>query len=182
MTNRPRSVGTDDASEQSLTLLIGEIARATGRSIHTIRWYESQGLLPGVQRDAAGRRRYSRHQAGWPDLMERLRCTGMSIAQLRAYTTLVKQGPASLRERRALLAAHRARVQDNIRRWTDALELIDAKVAFYDEWVANGEPPAVSPHQRIRATRGGTPAASKPRRIPATTGNAQENTDEPDDP
>ncbi len=37
MTNRPRSVGTDDASEQSLTLLIGEIAHATGRSIHTIR-------------------------------------------------------------------------------------------------------------------------------------------------
>ncbi|AXF24665.1 MerR family transcriptional regulator [Burkholderia pyrrocinia] len=182
MTNRSRRVGADDASEQSLTLLIGEIAQATGRSIHAIRWYESQGLLPGVQRDAAGRRRYSRHHVGWLDLMDRLRCTGMSIAQLRAYTALVKQGPPSLRERRALLAAHRARVQDNIRRWTDALELIDAKVEFYDEWVASGARPAVSPHQRIRATRGGAPAEWRHGPPAAGAANKQENTDEPDDP
>lgn len=57
-------------------LRIGEVARRTGRSLHTIRWYESQGLIPGVRRDRAGHRVYSEHHVGWLDLMERLRRTG----------------------------------------------------------------------------------------------------------
>src|SRR5882757_2600531 len=135
------------------TLRIGEVASRTGRSVHAIRWYEAQGLMPGVARDGGGRRRYSEYHVGWLDLMDRLRCTGMSIAQLRDYTALVKQGSATLKERRALLAAHQARVRDNIARCTESLALIDAKVEFYDEWVAKGERPAVEPHRRVRAPK-----------------------------
>jgi DNA-binding transcriptional MerR regulator len=131
-------------------LHIGEIARRTGRSIHTIRWYESQGLILGVGRDRGGRRVYSEFHVGWLDLMERLRHTGMSIRQMREYTMLVKQGAATLPQRRALLAAHQCRVRENIARWTAALALIDAKVEFYDEWVANGARPTVAPHERMR--------------------------------
>jgi hypothetical protein len=40
-------------------------------------------------------------------------------------------------------------VRENIERWTAALALIDAKVEFYDEWMANGERPAVGPHRRL---------------------------------
>ncbi len=130
-------------------LRIGEIASRTGRSIHTIRWYETQGLIPGVVRDRGGRRVYSEHHIRWLDLMERLRRTGMSITQMREYTTLAKQGDAVLEQRRALLAGHQVRVRENIIRWTEALALIDAKIEFYDEWMANGERPAVEPHRRL---------------------------------
>jgi len=82
--------------------------------------------------------------------MDRLRYTGMSIAQMREYTTLVKQGDAALKQRRALLAAHQARTRETIARWTQALALIDAKIEFYDEWVADGQRPAVEPHRRLR--------------------------------
>jgi DNA-binding transcriptional MerR regulator len=82
--------------------------------------------------------------------MDRLRYTGMSIAQMREYTTLVKQGDAALKQRRALLAAHQARTRATIARWTQALALIDAKIEFYDEWVADGQRPAVEPHRRLR--------------------------------
>jgi DNA-binding transcriptional MerR regulator len=134
-------------------LRIGEVASRTGRSVHTIRWYEKQGLLPGVIRDTSGRRIYSEHHIGWLDLMERLRYTGMSIAQMRAYTTLTKQGAAALRQRHALLSQHQLRVRENIARWTDALALIEAKVEFYDEWMTNGERPTVEPHRRLSRTR-----------------------------
>ena len=130
-------------------LRIGEVATRTGRSVHTIRWYEVQGLLPGVARDAAGRRVYSEYHVGWLDLMERLRYTGMSITQMREYTTLAKQGVAALPQRRALLAKHQRRVRESIARWSEASTLIDAKVEFYDEWIANGTRPVVTPHQRV---------------------------------
>ena len=135
------------------SLFIGEVASRTGRSVHAIRWYEAQGLMPGVIRDGGGRRVYSEYHVGWLDLMERLRSTGMSIAQIRDYTELVRQGSVTLKQRRALLAAHQTRVRETISHWTEALALIDAKVEFYDEWVASGERPTVTPHRRLRAKK-----------------------------
>jgi DNA-binding transcriptional MerR regulator len=131
-------------------LRIGEVASRTGRSIHTIRWYEAQGLIPGVMRGRGGRRLYSEYHVGWLDLMERLRCTGMSVKQMREYTALAKQGAATLNKRHALLASHQKQVQDNISRWSSALALIEAKVEFYDEWMTKGERPTVSPHRRVK--------------------------------
>ena len=40
----------------SASLRIGALSTRTGHSIHAIRWYEAQGLKPGVQRDDGGRR------------------------------------------------------------------------------------------------------------------------------
>jgi DNA-binding transcriptional MerR regulator len=134
-------------------LRIGDVASRTGRSVHTIRWYESKGLIPGVCRDAGGRRIYTDYHVGWLDLMERLRSTGMSIEQMREYTALTRQGAAALPQRHALLTAHRNRVRENITRWTEALALIDAKIEFYDEWMADGQRPAVEPHRRLERFR-----------------------------
>jgi DNA-binding transcriptional MerR regulator len=131
------------------SLHIGEVATRTGRSVHAIRWYEAQGLVPGVERDGGGRRIYTEHHVGWLEFMDRLRGTGMSVAQMRAYTALVKKGSGALGERRTLLRAHQARVLENIARWTEALTLIEAKLEFYDEWVAKGARPAVGPHRRV---------------------------------
>lgn len=121
---------------------IGELAARCGRSAYAIRWYDAQGLLPGVLRDAAGHRRFTSRHVQWLAFVDRLRSTGMSIAQIRAYTRLVQQGPRNLTPQRALLAAHRGRVADTIAAWQESLALIDSKLAFYDTWIATGERPA----------------------------------------
>lgn len=143
---------------------IGELATRTGRSIHAIRWYESQGLIPGVTRDSGGRRVYGELHLNWLDLMDRLRRTGMSIAEMRQYTALVKQGRGTLRQRQELLSAHRARVKETIADWTLALKLIDSKIDFYGEWLTTGRRPGLLPHDRVE----GTPARARqkvPRRL-----------------
>ncbi|MFO1326269.1 MAG: MerR family transcriptional regulator [Rubrivivax sp.] len=123
------------------TLPIGVLARSSGRSVHTIRWYEAQGLMPGVQRDSGGRRRYSPRHVAWLDLMVRLRATGMSIEKMRRYASLVRQGQATLAERRALLQAHRADVLARIDEWQQALTLLDDKIDFYGQWLQRGTRP-----------------------------------------
>lgn len=127
-------------------LRIGELAARTGRSVHTIRWYEAQGLMPGIARDSGGRRLYNERHVAWLDLIARLRLTGMSIAQMREYAGLVKAGDAAtLRRQRALLNAHRDRVRDTIAEWTAALQLLDRKLEFYDTWLATGKRPREKP-------------------------------------
>jgi DNA-binding transcriptional MerR regulator len=125
----------------SFGLRIGELAARTGRSAHAIRWYDAQGLIPGVVRDQSGQRRFTSKHVQWLALLDRLRNTGMSIAQIRAYTRLVQLGPQNVLPQRELLAAHRERVANTIAAWEDSLALIDAKLAFYDKWIATGERP-----------------------------------------
>ncbi|MFS2035153.1 MerR family transcriptional regulator [Polaromonas sp. CT11-55] len=140
------------------TFLIGQLAARTGRSVHTIRWYEAQGLIPGVARDGGRRRVYGELHISWLELMDRLRRTGMSIAEMREYTALVKQGSGTLAKRQALLSAHREQVRGMIAEWQLALKLLDSKIDFYDEWVASGKRPAVKVAQRA-----GTALTSRPK-------------------
>ncbi len=91
-------------------LRIGELAARSGQTAHTIRWYDAQGLIPGIVRDQAGQRRFNARHVQWLALVQRLRSTGMSIAQIRAYARLVQQGAAELPRQRDLLFEHRARV------------------------------------------------------------------------
>jgi DNA-binding transcriptional MerR regulator len=139
---------------------IGELATRTGRTVHAIRWYEAQGLVPGVSRDEGGRRLYGELHVGWLDLMDRLRRTGMTIAEMREYTALALEGKTTLHQRRDLLAAHRARVTETIAEWKRALSLVDRKIDFYDEWMQTGHRPPLIPVE--------TPGPKQPVRKPRT--------------
>lgn len=141
--------------------LIGQLAARTGRSVHTIRWYEAQGLIPGVARDAGRRRVYGELHISWLDLMDRLRRTGMSIAEMREYTELVKLGSSTLGKRQALLSAHREKVKAMIGEWQQALTLLNSKIDFYDEWVASGKRPAVKTVKTLMRT-GSAPKQRRP--------------------
>jgi DNA-binding transcriptional MerR regulator len=132
------------------TFHIGGLARATGRSVHTIRWYEAQGLIPRVERDRGGRRVYHRDHLEHLDFLEWLRRSGMSVASMRRFTDLSMAGWRTLGERQDLLAEHRAHVQAQIRDLKAALALIDAKVGFYAEWEAAGKRPPPLPALPVR--------------------------------
>ena len=112
-------------------LRIGELARRTGRSVHTIRWYEQQKLIPGVRRDAAGRRLCREQHVMWLDLLDRLRKSGMSIRQMREYATLVKRGDSTLQQRREMLRAHRDQVDALMAELAASRAVIDGKIDFY---------------------------------------------------
>jgi len=127
------------------SMRIGELARLSGRSVHTIRWYEAQGLMPGAARDAAGRRVFSAAHVDWLELMDRLRHSGMTIRQMQSYAKQVREGKATLAARQALLREHRQRVEKQVDGLKAALALIDRKVALYEKWISKHGPGNTTP-------------------------------------
>jgi DNA-binding transcriptional MerR regulator len=118
---------------------IGEVARRTGLSVHTLRLYERVGIFAGpVQRDAAGRRIYSEWDIAWLGNCVLFRASGMPLAALAELARLVGEGPGNEADRLDLLRAHRQRVRERMTQLTDCLMLIDAKVAAYEEHLAAG--------------------------------------------
>ena len=77
-------------------LSIGELARRTGRMVYAIRWYESIGLRPALQRDRDNWRVFRRFHIDWLDLLDKLRITGMSTKERRQYAAMVVRGRKTL--------------------------------------------------------------------------------------
>lgn len=110
---------------------IGELAQRSARSVHTIRWYESQGLLPKVERDGGGRRLYTQWHADWLAFLGRLRTTGMSIKSMKQYAQLISLGDTGLPGQESLLYDHRASVEAQMQELEVARKMIDRKLAYY---------------------------------------------------
>ena len=148
----------------TMALRIGDLAKRTGKSVHTIRWYEARGLVPGVARDAGGRRGYHPRHVDWLEFIARLCATGMTIARIADYARLVRRGRQTLPERIALLEEQRSRVEARQRELLDAQAIIAAKIDYYDQWRRTGERPARAfSVERARGSRGTLRRRSQPK-------------------
>nr|WP_246314925.1 MerR family transcriptional regulator [Kineococcus aurantiacus] len=115
---------------------IAEVAQRLGTTAHTLRYYESAGLLvrpPG--RDASGRRSYDAADVRWIETVQRLRATGMPVRAVRAYADLCRAGAGTEADRLDLLRAHRERVRADLDRTAAHLAAIEAKIEGYEETV-----------------------------------------------
>jgi DNA-binding transcriptional MerR regulator len=66
-----------------MTYSIGELARRTGLTVKTIRYYSDAGLVVPVDRTAAGYRRYDAGAVARLDLIRTLRELGLDLATIR---------------------------------------------------------------------------------------------------
>ncbi|MFG1927879.1 MerR family transcriptional regulator [Cryptosporangium sp. NPDC048952] len=62
---------------------IGELARRTGLSVRTIRFYADAGIVPPTDRSAAGYRRYDADAVARLELVRTLRDLGLDLATIR---------------------------------------------------------------------------------------------------
>ncbi|MER6139136.1 MerR family transcriptional regulator [Streptomyces sparsogenes] len=121
-------------------LSIGEAARRTGVSVHTLRYYERVGLVvTPVDRTHAGRRRYHRLDLEWINICTHLRATGMPIKGIRHYAELVAAGRGNENQRLALLESHRDEVLAGIAELQENLRLIERKINIYRGRLAAGD-------------------------------------------
>lgn len=71
-----------------MTLTIGELGKATGTKVETVRYYERIGLLPRPARTAANYRDYGEAELGRLSFIRRARDLGFSLDQVRALLKL----------------------------------------------------------------------------------------------
>lgn len=120
-------------------LSIGQVAQRTGLSVHTLRLYEREGLLASeVQRDGSGRRVYSGWDVEWLANCVKFRASGMPLTTISRLAQLVREGSGNEAERLELLREHQRHITEQLAQLRDCLELINAKVASYEQHLAAG--------------------------------------------
>ncbi|MEU1806183.1 MerR family transcriptional regulator [Streptomyces sp. NPDC019937] len=120
-------------------LSIGAVAKATGLSVHALRFFEREGLfLREIPRTGGGQRLYAQADVDWLALCDRLRASGMPIARIRRFAELVRLGPGNEADRLELLREHEENVRARIGELGACLEVIRTKVAVYERHVRDG--------------------------------------------
>jgi DNA-binding transcriptional MerR regulator len=96
-------------------LPIQEVARRTGFSESTLRYYERIGLVGPVPRDqSSSHRRYSAQAVATLESLACLRSTGMSIGGMRAYLKGVAEGGTAAPRMAELFAGHAQRLEQEL--------------------------------------------------------------------
>src|SRR5260370_34467849 len=124
-------------------MTIQQVAKLTGLSIDTLRYYEHIGLLEPVGRAQNGHRRYTQHDLAWIDLLIRLRNTGMPRAQMVRFAQLRRQGAATVTARRIILEEHQHSLEQRMQAMEQHMAVLQQKIAR----IKGGESqPAVASH------------------------------------
>ena len=108
-----------------------DVARATGVSTDTLRHYERKGLLPRVERTAAGYRRYSAATVQRVLLIQRALVVGFSLADLTRVLTMRDRGGRPCHDVRELVGRRLAGLD---RRIEELLALRDELRGMLAEW------------------------------------------------
>ena len=93
---------------------IGELSRATGTNIETIRYYERIGLLPAPPRSASGYRYYDDAAAQRLRFIRRGRELGFTIGEIKTLLQLADHRHQPCREADRLAQAHLVAVETKI--------------------------------------------------------------------
>ena len=118
---------------------IQDVSKKTGLSAHTLRYYEKEGLISGVERTQGGFRQYTDEDLERLGLICCLKNTGMSIQEIAQFVQLTRQGDHTLKERVELLREHRERVLAKMEEMQKYLEKVTWKLNFFTEKLNGGE-------------------------------------------
>ena len=121
-----------------MTYTIKEASDITGIPATTLRYYDKEGILPFLERKESGHKMFSEQDLSMLRIIECLKCTGMSIKDIRHYAVWAQMGDSTLEQRYNLFLERREAVMAQIKELEDQLKVIDYKCKYYEEAIAAG--------------------------------------------
>ncbi|MGW5433474.1 MerR family transcriptional regulator [Streptomyces sp. NPDC004059] len=140
-------------SEHTGDLTIQQMARRSGFTEPTLRYYEKIGLLGEVARDeSSGHRRYEPATVDRVEALACLRSSGMTVSGMRRYLDLLAEGDAAAAEQRDLFAAQADKLAADIEQLQLRLTYLRRKADLWDARVrgdADAEKQAIDDITRV---------------------------------
>lgn len=112
---------------------IHDVSQKTGLTAHTLRYYEKEGLISGVERSRGGFRQYTDEDLEALSLICCLKNTGMPLQEIARFVSLTQEGEHTLAERVRMLERHRDHVIERMNEMKQYLDKVTWKLDFFSE-------------------------------------------------
>lgn len=117
---------------------IGEVAKATGIAVSTLRYYDREGMFPGMERSGGGIRLFSGAEIEAIRIIECLKVSGMPIKDIKKFLDWCQEGDSSLEKRRDMFYERFAVAERQMEELQKAMEIIKFKCWYYDTALSKG--------------------------------------------
>lgn len=109
-------------------MTIAELAKITGLTTHTLRYYEKIGIMPLVARNPNGIRNYSTENLQRIELVQQLKASGMSLENILIYLQTMGAGRKAEKARTEVLLQTRRQLVEKVQELQQALKQLDVRL------------------------------------------------------
>ena len=116
---------------------IGQVSEMFDLPVSTLRYYDKEGLFPGMQR-TSGIRQFDEEQLEAIRVIECLKKSGLEIRDIKQFMAWCAQGSETYSQRRALFIRQRQNVEAEIQRLNQVLDMLTFKCWYYEQAMQDG--------------------------------------------
>ncbi|MGM9568033.1 MAG: MerR family transcriptional regulator [Clostridia bacterium] len=116
---------------------IGQVAEMFNLPVSTLRYYDKEGLFPGMRRES-GIRKFGEREIEALRIIECLKKSGLEIKDIKQFMEWCTEGSETYPLRRDLFLKRKKAVEEEIGRLERVLALIDFKCWYYEEAIKDG--------------------------------------------
>lgn len=117
---------------------IGEVAKKLGVPTSTLRFYDKHGLLPFVQRDESGNRRFTDNDLNYLDVITALKRSGVPVETIATFIDLCMQGDTTLEQRYQYLKETELSLADQVHQLELQMAFLKFKKWYYETAINAG--------------------------------------------
>ena len=116
---------------------IGQVSEMTGLPVSTLRYYDKEGLFPGMERQS-GIRKFGDRELEALRVIECLKKSGLEIRDIRQFMDWCAQGSETYTQRRELFVRQKAAVEAELERMERVREMLIFKCWDYEQATLDG--------------------------------------------
>ena len=116
---------------------IGQVSEMTGLPVSTLRYYDKEGLFPGMERQS-GIRKFGDRELEALRVIESLKKSGLEIRDIRQFMDWCAQGSETYPQRRELFVRQKAAVEAELERMERVRDMLIFKCWYYEQAMADG--------------------------------------------
>ena len=116
---------------------IGQVSEMFGLPISTLRYYDKQGLFPGMKR-ISGIRKFSEKEIEALRVIECLKRSGLEIKDIKQFMDWCVEGATTYPQRKELFEKQKKTVEAEIEHLSRVLDMIKFKCWYYEQAIQDG--------------------------------------------
>ncbi|MDO5544719.1 MAG: MerR family transcriptional regulator [Eubacteriales bacterium] len=116
---------------------IGQVSEMFGLPISTLRYYDKQGLFPGMER-TSGIRKFSDTELEALRVIECLKKSGLEIKDIKRFMDWCVEGASTYPQRKELFEQQRKTVEAEIAHMNRVLDMLKFKCWYYEQAMLDG--------------------------------------------
>ena len=119
---------------------IGKVSEMFGLPVSTLRYYDKEGLLPGIKRES-GIRKFGDKDLETLRVIEWLKKSGLEIKAIKRLIKWCAEGSSTFRQRKELFEERKQRVEEEIGKLNEVLNILKFKCWYYGQAEKTGKTP-----------------------------------------